>query len=109
MTAADSSARTPVLSVRGLQKSFGRHHVLKSVGFEVLPGQLHALLGPNGAGKSTIVRILSGVEEADAGIVEIDGNALGREDRKISIIHQDLGLVDTLSVRENLFMTHPRT
>ena len=109
MTAADSSARTPVLSVRGLQKSFGRHHVLKSVDFEVLPGQLHALLGPNGAGKSTIVRILSGVEEADAGIVEIDGNALGREDRKISIIHQDLGLVDTLSVRENLFMTHPRT
>jgi ribose transport system ATP-binding protein len=90
----------PLLAVRGLRKSFGPSQVLKGVDLEVRAGEVHALLGPNGAGKSTLIKILAGIHPADGGSVEVrrvDGTP-GR----LGVIHQDLGLVDALTVRENL-------
>jgi ribose transport system ATP-binding protein len=70
---------------------------------------MHALLGPNGAGKSTVIKILSGLEHAGSGAIVVDGEPLASRRGAIGTIHQDLGLVDGLSVRENLLLMHPET
>lgn len=98
-----------LLSVRGVKKAFGATEVLKGIDFGVARGEVHGLLGPNGAGKSTVIKILAGIERADAGEIIIDGLPLARGREKIGVIHQDLGLVDALTVRENLLLTTPRT
>ncbi len=82
-----------MLRVEGLVKDFGGQRALDGVDFEVRPGEVHALLGENGAGKSTLIRILAGVLRPDAGTVEVEG---------ARFVHQDLGLVDELSVAENI-------
>lgn len=103
------SQTTPRIAVRGLSKSFGGTHALRGVDLTVLPGEVHGLLGENGSGKSTLIKILAGYHEQDSGELEVDGRrvrlplapgefrALG-----MSFVHQDLGLVDSLSVLENL-------
>lgn len=63
----------PLLRVRGVTKSFGGAAALKGVDLDLYPGEIHALMGMNGAGKSTLVQILSGVHQADAGTIEVDG------------------------------------
>jgi ribose transport system ATP-binding protein len=107
MTAAVSGER--VLEVRGLHKSFGRVQALRGVDLEVRSGELHALLGANGAGKSTLIKILAGLERADSGVIEVEGQPLRAAGHRIGVIHQNLGLVDTLSVQENLLLSRPRT
>lgn len=100
---------TPRLAVRGLSRSFGGTHALRGVDLTVLPGEVHGLLGENGSGKSTLIKILAGYHEPDAGELEIDGEPVRLplspgEFRQLgmSFVHQDLGLVDSLSVLENL-------
>lgn len=104
---------TPAASVRGISKLFGTTRALDAVDFDVKPGEVHALVGENGAGKSTLVRILSGVHRPDAGEVVVAGHARtfgGPRDAiaaGIITIPQELRLVATLSVAENLTLGDP--
>jgi len=61
------------IEMKGINKSFGSNQVLKDAGFVLENGEVHALMGENGAGKSTLVKMLSGAEHPDAGIIKIDG------------------------------------
>ncbi len=106
----------PLVRVRGVVKSFGGVRALRGVDLEVLPGEVHALLGENGAGKSTLIKILSGVHDYDEGTIELGGApvrfqspAQSRE-AGIAVVYQDLSLVESLSVADNLLLgREPRT
>jgi ribose transport system ATP-binding protein len=107
MTVEPSPA--PVLSVRGLSKSFGGAQALRDVALTVRPGEVHGLLGENGSGKSTLIKILAGFHDPDDGELEMSGEpvklplAPGQfRELGMSFVHQDLGLVPSLSVVENL-------
>ncbi len=95
-----------LLEVRGLCKRFGGTEALRNVDFSVLPGEIHALLGANGAGKSTLIKVLAGVHTADAGEIRIAGRPRDQQlvRRHIAFVHQDLGLIETFSVGENMAM-----
>ena len=104
----------PLLEARNLSKSFGGTRVLKSIAFDLRPGEVHALVGENGAGKSTLVSILSGALRPDSGELLWDNHPIHfREPRDaralgISSVHQELALVPQLSVAENVFLgRHP--
>jgi ribose transport system ATP-binding protein len=90
----------------GIAKAFGGTQALKGVSFEVKRGEIVALLGENGAGKSTLIKILSGIHKADSGAIAIDGAPYhaGRRDsgHAVSFIHQDLGLIEWMTVAENV-------
>lgn len=92
--------------VRHLSKSYGKHHAVQDVSFEVPSGSLFAFLGTNGAGKSTTIGCLTTVLKADAGEVEIDDLRLGRDDteirRRTGVVFQDSLLDPLLTARENL-------
>lgn len=68
-----SSPAEPLLSVSGLQKSFGDHQVLRSIDLKINQGQVLALIGPSGSGKTTVLRCLNGLERPDAGTVAFSG------------------------------------
>ena len=97
-------ADTPLLAITGLTKRFGGTMALDGVDLQVRAGEVHALLGENGAGKSTLIKVLAGVHRADAGEIAIHGRSVDptADDLPINFIHQDLGLVDTMSVAENV-------
>tara|TARA_R110002049_G_scaffold11341_6_gene53636 strand:- start:2008 stop:3531 length:1524 start_codon:yes stop_codon:yes gene_type:complete len=98
------------LEMTGISKSFGVVSVLENVNLKVKPGEIHALLGENGAGKSTLVKILSGVHQKDTGKVVLDGveiNPKNTHDGQvlgISVVYQELSLVNDLSVAENIYL-----
>jgi len=99
----------PRLELRSLSKSFGGTQALHDVHLSVLPGEVHGLLGENGSGKSTLVKILVGFHHPDEGQLLIDGEpvrlplAPGQfRELGMSFVHQDLGLVESLSALENL-------
>jgi len=95
-----------IISVKGLQKSFKKNHVLKGVDFNVKKGSIFALLGSNGAGKTTAVRILSTLSKADGGTAKICGYDVARQDGKvrecISLTGQYAAVDEVLTGRENL-------
>lgn len=100
---------TPVLHLESLSKTYPGQVALDGAHLEVLPGEVHALVGQNGSGKSTLIKLLGGYIQADHGsLVRFDGRpvdlwSLHQADRhRIRIVHQDLGLVPTLSAIENL-------
>ena len=101
---------TPRLEVKGLSKTFGTTTVLDNAELIVMPGEIHGLAGQNGSGKSTIIKLLTGVHAPDAGAeYRVDGNAMRLPVRwpqahaaGVSVVHQDLGLLDSLSVAENI-------
>jgi cystine transport system ATP-binding protein len=72
---ADAASSTPLLTVRGLRKSFGDNEVLKSIDVTVGRGQVVALIGPSGSGKTTVLRSLNGLEIPDSGTATFDGYA----------------------------------
>jgi D-xylose transport system ATP-binding protein len=105
-----SSTTEPLLSLRGIQKSFGAVHVLKGVNLDAWAGQVTALVGDNGAGKSTLIKGIAGIYSFDEGEYQFEGrqvsvsspkdsNALG-----IEIVYQDLALCDNLDVVQNMFL-----
>jgi ribose transport system ATP-binding protein len=102
----------PVLATVALTKRFGGTLALDGVDLELRAGEVTALLGENGAGKSTLIKILAGVHAPDAGEVRLRGRAVspGSERLPISFVHQDLGLVDSMSVAENVALVagYPR-
>lgn len=95
-----------------INKSFGANNVLTDVDFKLNGGEICALLGENGAGKSTLMNILGGVLPADSGSIEIDGKEVHFDspvdslDAGIGFIHQELNLVNDLTIYENMFITH---
>ena len=94
----------PLLVMTGLAKRFTATLALDHVDFDVRRGEVHALLGQNGAGKSTLIKILAGVYEADSGSVSFGGRSVRpvADTLPIAFIHQDLGLVEWMSVAENV-------
>ncbi|SDB54646.1 sugar ABC transporter ATP-binding protein [Bauldia litoralis] len=87
-----------------LSKRFGGTQALDSVGLAIRAGEIHALLGENGAGKSTLIKILAGIYVADDGAIEGPAGKAGpgKPVPGIAFVHQDLGLVETMTVAENV-------
>ena len=98
------SSEPALLSVRKLSKHFGGITALQSVDVDFHAAEVHALLGENGAGKSTLIKILAGVHRQDGGEVLWRGKPEdpARERLPIVFIHQDLGLVEEMTVAENI-------
>ena len=92
------------MRVSHLTKNFTGQTALSDFDFEIMPGEIRGLIGENGAGKSTFIKILAGIHEESAGFIELDGKKSTASDRKnkIAFVHQDLGLIDTLSIAENI-------
>jgi ribose transport system ATP-binding protein len=107
---ADMSANaSPVLAIRGLSKTFPGTKALDRVDFDVRPGEVHALIGQNGCGKSTLIKVLAGYHQPDPGTeIRLAGEPVDLHDTiaarnaGLRFVHQDLGLVETLSAVENL-------
>lgn len=105
----DDTGPAPLLRIRSLSKTYPGQLALDRAFLEVRAGEVHALVGQNGSGKSTLIKILGGYVRADHGAeVELAGHPVDLwhlthdERRHIRIVHQDLGLVPTLSAVENL-------
>ena len=100
----------PVLSLRGIGKSFGPVSVLRGVDVDLYPGEVLVLLGENGAGKSTLIKMIAGIHTPDEGEIILDGKPVKlatvheAEAHGIATIHQELNVVDSLSVAENVLM-----
>ncbi|MCV0424922.1 MAG: sugar ABC transporter ATP-binding protein [Roseibium sp.] len=94
----------------GIEKRFPGVHALKNVQFELEPGEVHALMGENGAGKSTLMKILAGIYQRDGGELLVDGKSVSldsprdAQDQGIGIIHQELSLMNDLTVAQNIFI-----
>jgi simple sugar transport system ATP-binding protein len=99
-----------VLSVRGIEKSFGGVRALRGVSFDLHPGEVVGLLGDNGAGKSTLVKCIAGTHVPDAGEIRVDGQpvTIAHPDQAralgIETVFQELALIDSLDVASNLFL-----
>ena len=98
------------LKIRGISKSFGAGNVLDCVDFDLNGGEICALLGENGAGKSTLMNILGGIFPADSGEILLDGkktvfsSPAQSQNAGIAFIHQELNLINDLTVYENMFL-----
>jgi D-xylose transport system ATP-binding protein len=107
-------AATPLLELRGIDKSFGPVQVLHDVGLSVYAGEVTALVGDNGAGKSTLVKCISGIYSIDAGTVTFDGNQVAIHSPRdasalgIEVVYQDLALCDNLDIVQNMFLGRER-
>ncbi|MFI9120020.1 sugar ABC transporter ATP-binding protein [Streptomyces bikiniensis] len=104
--------RPPLLTMSGITKSFPGVRALDGVDLEVAPGEVHCLLGQNGAGKSTLIKVLAGAHQPDGGRVAWNGEPVrlrspsGAVRLGIATIHQELDLVEGLSVAENAYLGH---
>ncbi|MBN9548377.1 MAG: sugar ABC transporter ATP-binding protein [Alphaproteobacteria bacterium] len=97
-----------VLRAAGVVKHFGGVRALLGVDFDVRAGEIHALLGANGAGKSTLIKVLANVYKPDEGEILLRGAPLTEAmlGARISFVHQDLGLIDTMCIGENMAMAY---
>jgi ribose transport system ATP-binding protein len=105
--AAAAVEREPLLAVEHVSKQFGGTQALNDVGMHLNAGEIVALLGENGAGKSTLIKILASVYSLDQGSVTYRGRDASASLRRLPIafIHQDLGLIDWMTVAENICLT----
>lgn len=101
---------TPLIELRDIRKSFGAVVALRGVSLDVQPGETFALLGDNAAGKSTLMKVLTGVHQADEGEILFDGEQVtfptpaASRSRGVEMIYQDFALADNLDVRSNIFL-----
>lgn len=105
-----TAPREPVLSLRGICKSFGAISVLSDIDLDLYPGEVVALVGDNGAGKSTLVKIISGVHQPTSGSLKVGGQAVSlaspaqAQALGIATVFQDLALCENLDVVANMFL-----
>lgn len=98
------------LEARNINKSFSGVQVLTDAHLEIKQGELHALMGENGAGKSTLIKIITGVYSKDSGSIYINGEPVKIESRLdserngVAVVFQELSLIPTLSVAENIYL-----
>ena len=98
------------LQVQHVSKSFGITKALKDVSFNIYKGEVHALIGENGSGKSTLTNSLTGIYQKDSGTFILDGkeihpkNQVEANNEGVSIIVQELGTLDGLTVADNIFL-----
>lgn len=101
---------SPLVQIRKVSKSFGTNRVLDEVTLDLFPGEVHVLAGGNGAGKSTLINILSATLGSYEGSITYDGSParfaspLEAVKQGISVVHQELSLIPSMSVLENLFL-----
>ena len=99
---------TPILELKGINKSFTGHRVLHDIDLKIYPGEVLCLVGENGCGKSTLIKIISGVYAPDSGSVSLNGTLFPKLTPVISIkqgvqvIYQDFSVFPNLSVAENI-------
>ena len=99
-----------LLEMRSISKAFGGVKALEDVRLTLRAGEIHALMGENGAGKSTLIKVLTGVHARDGGSIEFDGRAISPRSPKeaeahgISTVYQEVNLIPTLSVAENIML-----
>ncbi|MBQ9860327.1 MAG: sugar ABC transporter ATP-binding protein [Clostridia bacterium] len=99
-----------ILQMRDIDKHFSGVHALKSVQFELRAGEVHALMGENGAGKSTLIKVLCGIHQRDGGEIQYFGEPVSfaniAESQKagISVIHQELNMMNHLTVAQNIYI-----
>jgi ABC-type sugar transport system ATPase subunit len=104
-----------LISGQSLSKSFGATVALSDVSFSLMSGQVHGLIGENGAGKSTLAKILCGVHAPSTGELRLDGARVSRWTPEVAIaagvvtVHQDVNLIETMTVTENIFLNAERT
>lgn len=110
-SAEQRGAVPPMLEVSSLSKSFAGSVALGDFSLAVRRGEVHALLGENGSGKSTFIKILAGIVEPESGaVVRVDGRSLTMASPTASraaglrFVHQDLGLIESMSVADNLYL-----
>ena len=93
------------INLNDIHKFFGEVHVIKGVDLEIQKGEFVVFVGPSGCGKSTMLRLISGLEEATSGHVEIEGKdvtALGAAERGLAMVFQSYALYPHMTVRENM-------
>lgn len=96
--------------MQGIDKHFPGVHALKEAELEVKRGEVHALMGENGAGKSTLMKVLTGIYTKDNGTIEFEGEEIEfkspkeAQDKGISIVHQELNMMNHLTVAQNIFI-----
>ena len=101
---------TTIVEMTGIEKRFPGVHALKNARFDLRAGEVHALMGENGAGKSTLMKILSGIYTPDSGEIRVLGNVVQLDGPRtaqaagIGIIHQELSLMNHLTVAQNMFI-----
>ncbi|SFD11131.1 monosaccharide ABC transporter ATP-binding protein, CUT2 family (TC 3.A.1.2.-) [Devosia psychrophila] len=106
------AAKPIAVEMAAISKRFGGVHALREVSFSARSGEIHALLGENGAGKSTILKTLRGVQAPDSGTITIGGEVFDRltphvaRQKGIGMIFQEMSLVPTLSVAQNVFLAN---
>lgn len=99
-----------ILTMKGIDKSFIGVHALKNVDFDLKRGEVHALMGENGAGKSTLMKVLTGIYSKDKGTITFEGEQINLTNPKeaqelgISIVHQELNMMNHLTVAQNIFI-----
>ena len=109
----DTFNKTPLLEIHNLTKTFPGVPALSSVDFTMYPGEVHAVLGENGAGKSTLIKVITGVYKKDSGTIRLRGKEIepgSPHDAQllgISTVYQEVNLIPTLSVAENIFLGRP--
>jgi ABC-2 type transport system ATP-binding protein len=101
-----ATAAGPMLTCRGLRKSYGDLVAVDEVSFEIRPGETYGLLGPNGAGKTTAISMVAGILTADGGDIVVDGRRISTRSARgkgaIGYVPQDIAVYPDLSGRENL-------
>lgn len=99
-----------ILQMKDIEKHFFGVHALKSVQFELRAGEVHALMGENGAGKSTLIKVLCGIHKRDGGDITYFGESVNfaniaeSQAAGISVIHQELNMMNHLTVAQNIYI-----
>ncbi len=101
---------TTILEMKEIDKRFFGVHALKSVNFDLKAGEVHALMGENGAGKSTLMKVLCGIHKRDGGKITLFGHEVNfasikeSQDEGIGMIHQELNMMNHLTVAQNIYI-----
>ena len=99
-----------ILTMKGISRAFPGVQALQDVDFNLRRGEIHALMGENGAGKSTLIKVLTGVEAPDTGVITLEGKDIQvrspqhAQELGISTVYQEINLCPNLTVAENILI-----